>query len=156
MYRLTEDFAKLILQKMRTPSIILDVDDPDVFVSKDTKGIGVIDPVCSIGTDWDYSIECPTPVIYPNFPFFSTIDGYFLYKREELTAFPVEEWRILKALVDPNTKDSEETVNVGDCSIALASDIDKLTAITIGSLDKLISLEPQIASCLVLGDSNGK
>jgi hypothetical protein len=150
MYRLSDDLAKLILQKMRIPKIHTEGERKDLYTPVDYRGIGVADPLCAVGTEFDYTLECPMPIIYPELPHIpASVKGFFLYKRIELMQ-PMEPWLITRALIDPTTTDYEEKIDVRECSIILASDIDKLTCKTIGTLEKLIEVEPLIIDSLNL------
>lgn len=148
MYRLSDDLARELLKKMKTPHIYTSGNRKDLFTPVDFNGIGVVDPMCAVGTEFNYSIECPIPIIYPELPYIpASVNGFFLYRKEELLQ-PIEKWLITRALVDPNTKNYEEQIDVADCSVILASDIDKLTCKTINTLEKLIEVEPCILDCV--------
>jgi len=147
MYRISDELAKKILSSIKNPEVISSGENAFTYTSKNS--IGIIDPTCAIGTDFLYSLECPTPVIYPEFPFIPTLKGYFLYRREELGAAD-EPWEIERALIDPGTDDYEEKMDVSDCAVILPSDIDKLVAPTISTMEQLIAKEPLIIDCLNL------
>lgn len=148
MYRLSEELAKELLKKIKNPEVISFGQQAFTF-SRHTS-VGIIDPICSIGTDFEYSLECPVPIIYPELPFIPVLNGYFLYRRHELSN-PMEPWEITRVLVDPNAKDYEEKLDVRDCAVMLASDVDKLTAPTITTMEQLLAKEPALIDCLNLG-----
>jgi hypothetical protein len=149
MYRLSDDLAKLILQKMRIPKIHTEGERKDLFTPVDYRGIGVIDPICAVGTEFNFILESYIPIIYPELPHIPTLKGYFLYRKEELLR-PMEKWLITRALIDPTVRDYTEQIDVSDCSVVLPSDTEKLTAKTVSSLERLIELCPDILDCLNL------
>ena len=61
-----------------------------------------------------------------------------------------EPWEIERALIDPGADDYEEKMDVSDCAVILPSDIDKLVAPTISTMEQLIAKEPLIIDCLNL------
>ena len=148
MYRLSESLAKELLKKMKTPKIYTEGDRRDLFTPVDYNGLGLIDPIAAVGTEFNYSIECPSPILYPNLPFQKNpVDGFYLYKRIELLQ-PMEPWPIVRSLVDPTAKDYEETIDCSDCAILLADPVSKLVAKTISTLEKLIEVCPDILDCI--------
>ena len=105
----------------------------------------------AVGTDYYYSIECPGNVIYPELPVVETssVKGYFLYKREELQKLD-EAWNVQRVFVDPVCTSADEQIDVRDAAIQVASDIDKLTAPTINTMEQLVSKVPLILDCIDL------
>lgn len=150
MFRLSEDLAKLLLKKMKTPKIYTEGERRDLFTPVDYNGIGVIDPIAAACTEFEYSLECPIPVLFPELPYQkNAVDGFYLYKRIELLQ-PMESFPIVRALIDPNAKDYEETIDCSDCAVILGTAIEKLTCKTISTLEKLIEVCPDIIDCLNL------
>jgi hypothetical protein len=150
MYRISDDLARILLKKMKTPKIYTDGERRDLFTPEDYNGIGIIDPIAAVGSEFNFSLECPVPVIYPELPYVpNAVDGFYLYRKIELLQ-PLEKWPITKALVDPTAKDYEEQIDVSDCSVIVGSAIDKLTCKTISTLEKLIEVEPMIIDSLNL------
>lgn len=149
MWRLSDDLAKEIMAKIKTPEI--ESLGPNMFLPKTLNSVGIIDPMVAIGTDYHYSIECPFPVIAPELPSLpANINGYFLYRREELLQL-MQPWMITKALVDSSASDYTEQIDARDCAIILPNDIDKLmTPITRMSLEQFLEREPKLAYCLNL------
>lgn len=147
MFRLSEELAKELLKKIKTPKIISSGEN--AFTYKDPS-VGLIDPTCAIGADFPYLIESPVPILYPDLPYIKNgISAYFLYRREELQPLR-EPWEIVRTLVDPNTKDYEEKLDCSDCAILIPSDIEKLVAPTVSTLEQLLTKEPALAICLNL------
>lgn len=148
MYRLSEDVARKIFRNIKSPEIgPMDITQKDPFQPKNFKSVGMIDPYCCIGTEFEYVLELPYPVINPSLPPIETLDGYWLYKKSELQQ-PVEPLRVPRYLADPNIQTNEDLVDVTDCSITLASDIDKLTCKSIMTFEKLLEYEPLLLDCL--------
>jgi hypothetical protein len=154
MYRLSEELATLLMSKIKAPE--LDSSGNTAFLPKNLNSIGIIDPICCVGSMFHYMLESPKPVIYQELPFIpASVQGYFLYRKEELST-PTEPWEINKVFVDPTTTDPEEMIDVRDAAIILPSAIDKLVAPTISSMDQLIKKEPLIADCIDWRKNNGK
>lgn len=149
MYRLSDELAKLVMSKIRPSEI--ESSGSKAFLPKSLNSIGILDPVCCVGSQFHYILESPVPVIYLDIPFTPVgVQGYFLYRKEELMQ-PQEEWLINEALVNPMAKDYVTQINVNDCSILVASDIDKLTIPVrrqLNTLEELIAKEPLILDCL--------
>ena len=154
MYRLSDDLAKLVLEKMKP--FELESSGNTAFLPKDLNRLGLIDPICCVGSQFHYILESPKPIIYQDYPFIPTnIQGYFLYKKEELS--PLNQvWEISKVFVDPTCIDPQELIDVSDSAIVLPSDVEKLVAPTISTMEQLIKKEPMILDCLNLGKNNGK
>lgn len=146
MYRLNEELAKSLISMIKSPE--LESAGNTAFLPKHLNSIGIVDPICCAGSAFHYIIESPKPMIYQNIPFIPpSVDGYFLYRKEELQ--PVNEpWEINRALIDPTATDPEEMIDVSDSAIMLPSDVEKLTAPTINTMDQLIKKEPLIVDCL--------
>lgn len=149
MYRLSEELAKKLITRMKSPEF--ESSGNTAFLPKSQNSIGLIDPMCCIGSTFNYVLECPKPLIYPNLPFNPTgVNAYFLYKKEELKQLE-EPWEISRVFVDPTARDPEEKIDVRDAAIVLPSDIEKLTIpVThhITTLEQLIEKEPLILDCL--------
>lgn len=154
MYRLSEELAKLIISKIKSPE--LEPGGNTAFLPRHLNSIGIVDPICCAGSAFHYTIESPKPLIYQNIPFVPpSIDGYFLYRKEELQPLK-EKWEINRVLVDPTATDPEEMIDVSDAAVMLPSDVDKLTAQTINTMDQLIKKEPLIIDCLNWEKKHGK
>jgi hypothetical protein len=150
MYRLSDELAKLILSKSKAPN--LESTGDRAFMPKSFDALGIIDPMVAIGTDFHYILESPIPIVYPDLPSVPVgVKSYFLYKKEELMQPIMEEWLVNEAMINPHSKDVENEINVADCAIMLPSDIEKLTAKEVKTLERLIELEPMILDCLNLG-----
>jgi hypothetical protein len=154
MYRIAEELAKEIIEMINTPE--LESSGNTAFLPKHQNSIGIIDPICCVGTAFHYLIESPKPMIYQTLPFAPpSINAYFLYRKEELQQVQ-EPWEINRVLVDPTSQNPEEMIDVSDAAIILPDDIDKLTAQTITTMDQLIKKEPLIVDCLNWEKKHGK
>lgn len=154
MYRLSEELAKIVISMIKSPE--LESAGNTAFLPKQLNSVGIIDPICCMGSAFYYAIECPRPVIYQNMPFNPpNVDGYFLYRKDELKPV-LEKWEINRVLIDPTATDPEEMIDVSDAAITLPSDVDKLTAQTINTIDQLIKKEPLIIDCLNWEKKHGK
>ena len=154
MYRLSDELAKEIIAKIKSPE--LESAGNTAFLPKHLNSVGIIDPICCVGSAFHYVLESPKPIIYQNLPFIPTgIQGYFLYRKEELQQLE-EPWEISRVFVDPTAQDPEEKIDVRDVAIVLPTDIEKLTAQTINTMDQLIKKEPLIIDCLNWEKKNGK
>lgn len=154
MYRLSDELAKLVMSKIKSPD--LESYGNTAFLPKSLNSVGIIDPICCIGSLFHYILESPKPVIYQNLPFIPVgVQGYFLYRKEELQPL-TEPWEIKRIFVDPTTHDPEESIDVQDVAIVLPNDVDKLTAPTISTMEQLLKKEPLIIDCLNWEESNGK
>lgn len=154
MYRLNEELAKSIISMIKSPE--LEATGNTAFLPKHLNSVGIIDPICCAGSSFHFMIESPKPLIYQNIPFAPpSIDGYFLYRNEELQSVK-EPWEINRVLVDPTTTNPDEMIDVSDAAIILPSDVEKLTAQTLTTLDQLIKKEPTIVDCLNWEKQNGK
>lgn len=146
MYRLSEEVAKQIIAKTKSPE--LESAGNTAFLPKHLNSVGIIDPICCVGSNFHYILESPKPMIYQNLPFIPvSIPGYFLYRKEELQELK-EPWEISRIFLDPTATDPEELIDVHDVAIMLPSDVEKLTAITITTIEQLIKKEPLILDCL--------
>jgi hypothetical protein len=149
MYRLTDELAKLIMSKIKAPD--LESYGNTAFLPRNLNSVGIIDPICCVGSAFHYILESPKPVIYQDIPFTPvSVQGYFLYRKEELTQVE-EPWEINRVFIDPTAQDPEERIDVRDCSIVLPPDIDKLTIPVrhqLSTLEELIKYEPLIVDCL--------
>lgn len=147
MYRLSKELAVELLKKSKNPQVI--TMGENAFKFSNEKSIGIIDPICSLGTDSLYILESPVPILYPELPYTKTIDGYFLYRRNELVV-PMDSWDIPRNLVDKSCTDPEEQIDVADCSVIIATDIDKLVKTPIKTMEQLFKLEPFLMDCVNL------
>lgn len=148
MYRLSESLAREIMAKIRTPEI--ESSGPNAFLPKNFNSIGIADPVCCVGASYHFLIESPIPIIYPEIPFIPVgVQGYFLYKKEELLA-PMEPWEIAEVFINPTCTDPEKKLDVSNSAIILGSNVDKLVAPTISTMEQLVSKVPLILDCLDL------
>lgn len=146
MYRLSDELAKQLISKIKNPDI--ESSGNTAFLPKSLNSVGIIDPLCCVGSMYHYILESPKPMIYQELPFIpSGVQGYFLYRKEELQDL-TEPWEILRVFVDPTTVDPEEQIDVQDVSILLPNDVEKLTAQTISSMGQLIKHCPTIIDCL--------
>lgn len=146
MWRLSDSLAKELISKIKSPE--LESSGNTAFLPKSLNSIGLIDPICCVGSTFQYVLESPKPIIYQNLPFIpSGIQGYFLYKKEELQEL-TEPWEISRVFVDPTAQDPEEKIDVRDAAIILPNDVEKLVAPTINTMEQLIKKEPMILDCL--------
>ena len=148
MYRLTEELAKFIMARIKVPEI--ESSGPNAFLPKNTKSVGILDPICATGVDFDFILESPVPILYPDLPYLPCgVQGYFLYKKNELR--PVEEpWEIAECFVNPSCTDPEKRIDVREAAVQVASDVDKLVAPTVTSIGQLIKFCPLIIDALNL------
>lgn len=148
MYRLAEDVARKVVKNIRGPEINpTDITQKDPFKPKNFNSIGLIDPYCCIGTDFHYLLEFPYPFINPNLPPIPSLDGFWLYRKEELFP-PTDPFSVPRYLADPNILDPDDHFDVTDCSIVIPSEVDKLTCKSIMTFEQLIKNEPLILDCL--------
>jgi hypothetical protein len=148
MYRLAEDVARKILRNVKGPEIgPMDITQKDPFMPKNLNSIGFIDPYAAIGTDFHYLMEFPYPFINPNLPNIKGLDGFWLYRKEELF-HPTEPFTVPRYLADPNILNAEDQLDVTDVSIVIPSDVEKLTCRSIMTFEQLIKYEPLILDCL--------
>ena|ERR1035438_8972492 len=148
MYRLSEALAKEVMSKIKTPEI--ESLGPNTFLPKNLNSIGIADPICCVGASYHFLLESPVPIIYPELPFIPVgIQGYFLYKKEELLQ-PIEPWEVAECFVNPTCTDPEKRIDCREAAIILGSDIDKLVAPTISTMEQLVSKVPLILDCLDL------
>lgn len=148
MYRLSEDVARKILKNVKPPEVgPMDITQSDPFTPKSLNSIGFVDPYCCIGTDFHYILELPYPFINANLPPLETLDGFWLYRREELRQ-PTEPFNVPRYLADPNIKNGEDQLDVTDVSIVIPSDVEKLTCCSIMDFGTLIKYEPLLLDCL--------
>jgi hypothetical protein len=148
MYRITEEIAHKILRNIRNPKIgSLDITQEDPFTPKSLNSVGVIDCYCAIGTEFNYSIEFCYPVINAALPQIPCLEGFWLYRKEELQQ-PSEPFSVPRYLADPNIKTNEEMLDVTDCSIVVPDDISKMTCVSILTFEQLIRHEPMLLDCL--------
>jgi len=148
MYRISEEVARKILRNVRSPEIgPMNITTKDPFTPKNLNSLGFIDPYAAIGTDFHYLIEIPYPWINPNLPPIPGLDGYWLYRREELLS-PTEPFSVPRYLADPNILDGEQQLDVTDCSIVLPTEVEKLTCRSIMTFEQLVKFEPLILDCI--------
>jgi hypothetical protein len=148
MYRLAEEVARKILRNIRSPEIgPIDATQKDPFQPKNLKSVGFIDPYCCIGSEFEYLIELPYPYINPALPAVDVLDGFWLYRKQELFV-PMEPFNVPRYLADPNINNSDDQLDVTDCSIIVPSEVEKLTCKSIMTFEKLVEHEPAILSCL--------
>jgi len=148
MYRLSEEVVRKILKNVKSPEMSpMDVMEDNPFMPKNLHSVGWIDPYCCIGTDFDYILEVPYPFINPNLPPLETLDGYWLYRREELQP-ATDPFSVPRYLADPNISNADEMMDVTDCSIVIPEEWQKLGATSILTFEALIKNEPLILDCL--------
>lgn len=150
MIRLSTDLAHELLRKAKIPEIAKDGNN--AFTLQSTNGIGIIDPVCALGLDFKYIIECPISVIYPEMEgvIKPDVNGYFLYKNSELQPL-MQPWDIVRSLIDPLAGDNNELIDVSDCSVTIPNAVDKLTISVrkqVNTLEEVIQIYPDILDCL--------
>jgi hypothetical protein len=149
MYRLAEEVAKKLLRNIKNPELgPFDSNQTNPFEPKSTRSVGMIDCYAAIGTNFDYILEMSFPFINAALPPLPVLSGYWLYKKGELMP-PNEAFNVPRYLVDPNTENGDDVLDVSDCSIVLPSDVDKLSATSILTFERLIEIEPLILDCLV-------
>jgi hypothetical protein len=148
VYRLSEEVVHKILRNIRSSGIgPVDINEKDPFEPKNKHSIGFLDPYCAIGTDFNYVLEFPYPFINQNLPPLDSLNGYWLYRRDELK-HPDEPFEVPRYLADPNIQDGEEVMDVSDCAVIIPSDVEKLTCKSILTFEKLIEIEPMLLDCL--------
>ena len=148
MFRLSESLAKEIMSKIKAPEI--ESSGPNAFLPKNLNSIGIADPICCVGASYHFLLESPVPIIYPELPFVPVgVQGYFLYKKEELQRLD-ESWEVAEVFINPTCTDPEKRIDCREAAIILGSDIDKLVAPTISTMEQLISKCPLILGCLDL------
>ncbi len=154
MYRVADELAKEIIDMIKTPE--LESVGNTAFLPKNLNSVGIIDPICCVGSAFHYLIESPKPLIYQSIPFNPpSINGYFLYRKEELQ--PVTEpWEVNRVLIDPTAQNPDEMIDVSDSAITLPDDVEKLTAQTITTMEQLLKKEPLIIDCLNWEKKRGK
>lgn len=146
MYRLTKDIVSFLVSNARDPEFpTLKVDEKAPFTPKNLHSIGMLDPTCSMGADFDYIIESSVAVFAETDKHIG-VDGYWLYRREELTK-PTEPVSIPAIAFDPNAKE-DDMLDVTDCCVVTPPMMDKLTATLIKTLKNLITIEPGLKLCL--------
>jgi len=157
MYRLSDELAKELIAKIKSPEV--ESSGNTAFLPKNLNSVGIVDPICCIGSAFHYIIESPKPILYQNLPFVpASVQGYFLYRKEELQPL-TEPWEINRVFVDPTAEDPEEKIDVSDVAIVLPNDIEKLTIpVThhLKTMEELIKKEPLIIDCLNWEKKNGK
>jgi hypothetical protein len=148
MYRLAEEVARKILRNIKSPEIgPMDITQPDPFMPKNLDSIGFVDCYAAVGTAFRYVIELPHPFINSSLPPIEGLDGYWLYRSEELQS-PIETFSVPRYLADPNILTAEEQLDVTDCAIVLPDDISKLTCISLMTFEQLITHCPDILDCM--------
>jgi hypothetical protein len=152
MYRLSVDLARFLIENRRNEDLPrLELGEKKPFEPRNKQSIGFIDPICAVGTDLDYLLESPTPMVnIGDYKFPPVLDGFWLYKRGELKK-PDEPLQVERRLIDPTGRNVSDIIDVTDCAIVLPSDIDKLTCKTITTLEKLLEIEPELRNCLKEG-----
>jgi hypothetical protein len=148
MFRLSEDVARKILRNVKSPEIgPMEITQADPFMPKSLNSIGFLDCYCAIGTDFRYILEFPYPFINVNLPPIPGLDGYWLYRREELMQ-PMESFSVPRYLADPNILTADDLLDVTDCSVVVPDDISKLTCKSLLTFEQLITNCPDILDCL--------
>ena len=148
MYRLSESLAKEIMSKIKTPEI--ESSGSNAFLPKNYFSVGIADPICCVGSDYEYLLESPVPVIYPELPYVPVgVQAYFLYRRDELKRVD-EPWEVQEVFINPTCTDPEKRIDCKDAAVQLPNDIEKLTAITVTSMGQLIGKEPLLLDALNL------
>ena len=149
MYKISEQVFAYLLNSskdMKMPGLVNDQIKP--FVAQNDDAIGNITPYLVIGSNCKFLIEFDAS----QFDKDSDIElkpkskGYYLYRQEELN-MPDDEVLIERKMVDSYSQ-SEEKVDLTDCSIELPSELDKTHAMSILTIEELFELLPDIKECL--------
>ena len=81
MYRLTDELAKLVMSKIKSPE--LESAGNTAFLPRNLNSVGIIHPICCVRSAFHYILESPKPVIYQDIPFVPVgVQGYFLYVKK--------------------------------------------------------------------------
>lgn len=148
MYRINKATAEYLMKHAKTPKlpVIKDLLTASYAVSS-LSSIGLIDPTCAYGTEYDYSVETDHYFKDEYGEHIAPVEGYWLYKRSELFKDIKEPVEILQSPVDPNVDDTV-VLDVKDCCIKVADPVDKLTCARVESVARLLQLEPKLKNCL--------
>lgn len=147
MYRLTKDLVSFLVTNAKDPEFPqLKITELDPYTPRNTHTIGLLDPTCSMGADFDYLVESSVPVFAGAEEPTVSVDGYWLYRKEELKP-STETISIPASPYDPNASE-DDMIDVTDCCIITPNYVEKLTAKLVDNLKDLIKLEPRLKECL--------
>lgn len=124
------------------PGIDKNQDKP--FVIGNRNAIGSVNPFLIVGSDAKFIVETDAPEVDADN---SEVPGFWLYKHDELKT-PDDFIEMPRATLDHYSTNMEEQFNVTDCIVELPSPIDKLTCLSVSSLERILALEPDLKSCL--------
>lgn len=145
MYRITREIAHYLLETSKDfhiPGLSKETDKP--FVIGNQNSIGSINPFLVVASDAKFIVETDAPEVDAGT---SEVPGFWLYKQNELKA-PDDLIEMPRASLDHYSTNPEEQLNITDCIIELPSPIDKLTCLSVSSIERLFSLEPDLKGCL--------
>jgi len=155
MYRITDEVAKLLLAHAKNLQLPELTSSEPLFVPKNSKTIGTIDPIMAIDSTAEYILETDYAFGETGNTYEPIVDGLWIYRNNKLKTVK-EPVMILKALVDPNATDPEELLDVSDCCVEIPSAVEKLTCPKINSIKRLLELEPALKDCLTKIPEGGK
>ncbi len=146
MYKITEQICAYLMDSskdMKVPGLVADQLKP--YIAQNEKAIGVINPFLVLGSHCDFIIELDsTKFKDPSIKHISR--GFYLYRREELPT-PDDDILVERNNIDMYSQ-SENKLDITDCTIELPEEKDKARAPMIVSLDMLFKLLPEIKECL--------
>lgn len=145
MYKLTEKLADFLVKNAKDAG--LKTDELNPYVPQTAHSIGVIDPFGCFGSDFDYSIEHDCEVNEGGIQHVPEVDGFWLYKREELKPFDGK-FEIPQQVIDSNITDPHQMMDASDCVVQVAEFSEKLTCMKIDNFQKLLEKEPGLRKCL--------
>lgn len=154
MYRLSEELATKVMslsKNIDVPELSLESEE-NPFKLRSTNSLGYIDPVCALGTECAYVLEVPYSfVVSATTTVKASLNGYWLYRREELEAVDDPNMTLPRHVLDPNVPAADqERVDISSCCVRLPSDIDKLTCPMLTTIEQLLAKEPALMDCLNL------
>lgn len=145
MYRITREIALYLIDNSNDFHIPgIDKDQVKPFVIGNRNSIGSVNPFLIVGSDAKFIVETDAPEVDADN---SEVPGFWLYKQSELK-IPDDVIEMPRASLDHYSSDLEEKFNVTDCIVELPSPIDKLTCLSVSSMDRLFELEPELKGCL--------
>jgi len=146
MFKINESICTYLLETskdMEIPGLLEDEVKP--YVARNDDAIGTITPFMVMGTNCKYLIEIDTAKFNdPNLVYDSK--GFFLYRQDELKKLE-DSFEVERKLVDMYSE-SDEKLDISDCSIELPNETDKIHALTIDTIEKLFEVIPDIKECL--------
>jgi len=147
MYRITGEIADYLLTHANDTEFRKDAMNP--FKPKHLHTIGVIDPMGCFGSDFHYSVEHDFPIHDGIVEHHPEVEGYWLYKREELKSTE-EKTEVPRHIVDSTVKDINILFDITDCCIELPGAIEKQLCKHPRTMESLLKLEPALKKCLKL------